>query len=293
MPRFRRLLALPLLLACGAAQEPAPAPSDWALLADPRQGMTAAVLETTAGVHIILRCHEGAFTAFVTGLAPSRRETRRIELTVGDGPRQGREWANSEDGTSAFSDLPAPLARELRNGGQLQLRVPPAESGEPATRYVLEVAPSQTAIDQTLTACGLPLVDPRDQRLADLGDTDMPRSLDWSQRPRITFPASRYARGFAVVSCITAPDGRPTDCVIETEHPHDGGFGRAVLRGVERGRIGDSANPDSPLPPLMFVFRSNFVMEGYATREDNERIREQRRQRREERRPLRGGAGEN
>lgn len=288
MPRFRRLLTLPLLLACSAAQEPAPAPSDWALLADPRRGMTAAVLETTAGVDIILRCHEGAFTAFVSGLAPSRRETRRIELTVGDGPRQAREWANSEDGASAFSDLPAPLARELRSGGQLQLRVPPADSGGPATRYVLEVAPSQAAIDQTLTACGLPLVDPRDAELAALGDTDMPAMLGWAERPQIRFPQTRYARGFAVVTCVTAPDGRPRDCVVETEHPHDGRFGRAVLRGVERSRLRDHANPDTPLPPIMFVFRSNFVMEGYATREDNERMREQRRQRREERQARRG-----
>jgi hypothetical protein len=46
--------------------------------------------------------------------------------------------------------------------------------------------------------------------LAELDDAGLPGGMVWTRRPRPTYPNGRkvYVRGFAVATCITAPDGQ-------------------------------------------------------------------------------------
>lgn len=280
----RRLTVLPIVaIASSAVAQDQAAQEDWRLHRDDRQRVVAAFLPTTAGLSILVRCQRGALTAFVAGLPEDKSETRTIGLAMGDDDIHDATWTSGSDGTSAFSDLPAPFARSLREGGQVQLRVPNAATGGRSVRYVLDLPPSTAAIDQTLTACDRPLVDPRDAELDAVGENGLPTEITWERPPRPTFPNSRYARGFAVLSCIANEEGRARDCVIETEHPHDGGFGEASIDSMKTARLSNRLNPDAPIPPSRFTFRTLYTMSGYETDEDRQRVRESNRARREAR----------
>ena len=278
---LRRMTVLPILAIAGSAL--AQDQEDWQFHRDDREKVVAAFLPTTTGLAILVRCQRGALTAFVAGLPEDKSETRTIGLAVGDEELRDATWTSGSEGTSAFSDLPAPFARSLREGGQVQMRVPGAAEDGRAVRYVLDLPPSTEAIDQTLTACDRPLVDPRDAELDAVGENGLPTDLVWDERPRSRFPNTRYARGLAVLSCIAAEDGRARDCVIETEHPHDGRFGQAALESMKTARLKNRLNPDAPIPPSRFVFRTVYTTSGYETDEDRQRIRESNRQRREAR----------
>ena len=274
------LAFLPIIVAAGAAVAQ-DAPDEWEVHRDQRQRMVAAFLPTTTGLGIIVRCQSGAFTAYIAGLPEDRRETRTIGVAFGDDEVSDRGWTSGAEGTSAFADLPAPFARKLREGGRLQLRVPGAGEGGRTVRYVLDLPPSSAAIDETLTACERPFIDPRDAELEALGDSGLPSQIEWVAQPRPQFPFGRYGRGMAVLSCVVATDGRARDCVVETEHPHDGGFGEASLKAMRGARLRNRLNPDAAIPPSRFTFRTHYVLHGYATEEDRQRQRESDRARRE------------
>ncbi len=276
---LRRLVVLPFVALAGSAL--AQDTTDWETYRNDRDNTVAAYLRTTTGLTLLVRCQQGAFTAFVAGLPEDATETRTLGVAFGDDEIYDREWTNDSGGTSAFADLPAPLARSLREGGQMQLRVPGGGEGGAAVRYVLDLPPSTAAIDQTLTACDRPLVDPRDAELEAVGENGLPTAVVWQRVPQPRFPDTRYARGFAVVSCIAGADGRPRDCVVETEHPHDGRFGKALLDSMGRSRLTNRLNPDQPIPPTHFVVKAPFFVEGYETDEDRERLQASKRAQRE------------
>jgi hypothetical protein len=261
--------------------------ADWDVVRDDRAKSILAFAAFDVGLGVSARCADGGYDVVIGGLPPAGdRETRPLELTFRDDETAWRlEWNVAVDDTMAVSPLPAMMAREMREGGRLQIRVPDGGGAGRALRYDLELPASSSAIDATLTACGKPLVDPRDAELRSLDDGGLPTGVVWRQRPRIAYPmgSTTYARGFAVVSCIAGPDGRARDCEVETEHPRDGGFGDAVIDGMRAARLGP-AEGEGDTPVRRFVFRTNFVMDGYATREDRERdlrVRERERQERE------------
>jgi hypothetical protein len=263
-----------LILSSSAASAQDIATADWETHRDERRDLTAAYLPTTTGINLLFRCEKGAFTGFLSGLPQQDGEQRDLEVAFGDEPLRNTQWTSGSEGTSAFSDYPAPFARKMRGGGRFQVRVQNgSEDGRPV-RYVIDLPPSNVAIDQALQACGRPLVDPRDAEIEAVGENGLPTALEWVQRPRPSFPNTRYARGFATVSCIASPQGRARDCVIETEHPFDGRFGKATLDAMGAVRLRNRLNPDAEIPPSRFVFRVNYIMEGYATREDQQRARE-------------------
>lgn len=248
--------------------------SDWETHRDDRRDLTAAFLPTTAGINLLLRCERGAYTGFISGLPQQDGEQRSLEVSFGDAPLRPSRWTTGSEGTSAFSEAPAPFARKLREGGKFQLRVANGTGDGRPVRYVIDLPPSAAAIDRTLQACDRPLVDPRDAEIEAVGENGLPTVVEWVQRPRPRFPRTNYARGFATVSCIANPQGRARDCVVETEHPFDAGFGKATLNAMDDVRLRNRLNPDAPIPPSRFVFRANYVMDGYATREDQQRARE-------------------
>lgn len=267
------------LLACAAAL-PAlaqDAPRDWDLHRNTRTEAVMAFSVFDNGLGIAVRCIDGAYEALLSGLpAAGEQETRTLGVAFGDDEISMQRWSVAMNDTVAVGERPAPFARKLREGGRLQILVPGGGGEGRNLRYDLTLPDSSTSIDETLNACERPLVDPRDVELDALPDDGLPRSLLWVRAPRADYPSdARYGRGFAVVSCLVNPDGTLRDCAVESEHPHDGGFGASTLRAVRRARVQDTDNPDAPMAPAMVSFRARFMMEGYETREDRRALREQ------------------
>lgn len=269
------------------------ASADWDLARDQRKKLLVAYTQFDNGVSIATRCADGGFEAVIGGLPPAGRATSRpLRLAFGDGDLVESRWNVATDDTIAVSELPAPFARELREGGRLRILVPGGAAGGRNLMYDLVLPASSESIDETLTTCGRPLVDPRDAELDALQEDGVPRNLSWAVRPRAQFPNTRYARGFAVITCVSNPDGSLRDCAIESEHPRDGRFGEATLASARRARLQNLADPGGPVPPGRVLYKTHFLMDGYQTREDLERQRESRQRQREERAARRAASGE-
>jgi hypothetical protein len=286
---------LAALLACAVAM-PAlaqDASADWDLANDQRRKLLVAYTAFDNGLGIATRCADGGFEAVITGLPPAgEASTRSLRIAFGDDDLAETRWTVATDDTAAVAELPAPFARDLRAGGRLRILVPNGALDGRNLMYDLTLPASSASIDQTLTTCRRPLVDPRDAELKALPEDGVPLNLTWEVRPRPSYPATRYARGFAVVTCLTNPDGSLRDCAIESEHPRDGQFGNATLRSARRARLRNLADPDGPVPAGHVMYRTNFVMEGYQTREDEQRLREDRQKQREERSAARRSSDE-
>lgn len=262
---LRRFATLPLIAFATAAV--AQDPDDWAFATDAKTRVSAAGLATTTGVTIAVRCVDGGLEAYLAGVPAIDAEDRRIGVGFGDDPIEDQTWNVAIDNTVAVSQMPAPFARNLRAGGALNLRFAGAGEGGRNLRYVIDLPPSPAAIDRTLAACDRPLVDPRDAELDAMADDGLPANLNWLRAPRPRYPSNmRYAKGFAVVTCMANPDGSLRDCVVETEHPRDGGFGRATLNATENARLVNKADPEAAIGTARVAFRAAYFMEGYQPR---------------------------
>jgi len=287
----------PLIIAlAGAVALPALAQDtsqDWDMLRDPRNRLLMAYTEFDNGIGIATRCADGGFEAILTGLPPAGEATRRpLRIAFGDEALSESLWNVAVNDTVAVSDLPAPFARNLREGGRLRVMVPGGAADGRNLLYDLQLPASSTSIDETLATCGRPLTDPRDAELEALPEGGLPASLAWSRQLRPNFPSPiRYGRGFAVATCVTNGDGSLRDCTIETEHPRDGGFGQAVLNAARRARLSNIADPGLPVPTLRVLFRTTFGLDGDQTREDEAARRDQRERERERRAAERTPAG--
>jgi len=233
--------------------------TDWDIRTNPETKLTVAFTSYDSGLSIAVRCSNGGLEALIAGLPPVTTDLRTIGIGFADGPLSSQRWVVASRNTTAVTTRPSEFARSLRNGGRLQIRV--TEDGEQgrALRYVVELPPSNTAIDQTLVACDRPLIDPRDAEVAALGEDGLPSILSWVRRPEVSYPTGRtYEKGFATVSCLTAPDGRLRDCEIDSEYPGDGGFGAAAMRAARGGLVTNRLNPDAPIPVSKVVFTARF-----------------------------------
>lgn len=271
--------ALIALFACTAALPvlAQDAPLDWDLHRNTRTDAVMAFTVFDNGLGIAVRCVDGAYEALLSGLpAAGDDETRTLGVAFGDDEISLQRWSVATNDTVAVGERPAPFARKLRQGGRLQILVPGGGGGGRNLRYELVLPASSTSIDETLSTCDRPLVDPRDAEIDALPEDGLPRTLEWVRAPRAEYPsAARYGRGFAVVSCLVNPDGTLRDCAVDSEHPHDGGFGASTLRAVRRARVHDAGTPGGPVAPSMVSFRARFMIEGYETREDRQAYREQ------------------
>lgn len=253
----------------GLAQTAEETAEDWVLTVAPERKATVAVAQFTSGITLAARCVDDAYDLFITGLpeAPRRSTTRELALSVGE-EAVGRPtvWSVGEDRTAAFSRLPAMVTRRLAEGGKVQIVATGAD--ERRYRYVLELDPSSTALEQTLSACGRPLVDPRDEIREGEGGDGLPGTVRWQNAPRPRFPDSVGGKiplqGYAVLSCTSEPDGRLANCQIESESPRGYNLGREALRSVGRARVrlSDDAPSDARLENRMIVFSVNFITEG-------------------------------
>jgi hypothetical protein len=237
--------------------------SDWDLTENDERRLTAASMTFSSGVSLILRCANGQYDALISGIPPveAGTEWRTISLQFGDGPASERQWFVGTNPAVAISRLPARLARQLREGGVVKVRVEDPVAGR-RMRYDLDLPESAANIDRTLTACDRPTEDVRDSLVEDLGENGLPMGIEWNRPPEPRYPdGPTFERGFVTISCLNRPDGRLQNCIIESEYPAGGGFGRAALNGIERGSIRVVGAPDAPVPRRMILFNTNFRLE--------------------------------
>lgn len=253
-------LAIIALAFTAPARAQETATQDWALVEAPERNAVIAITRFDNGITLAGRCVNGVYDVAVTGLPPARGLSRVVRVSVGEEALTQETWTVGEDRTIAFSRLPAPFARRLAVGGQLQIAVP-GTGGQRGTRYVMDLPPSPETLERTLSACGRSLIDPRDANLDRDAPDGLSAGLDWALRPRIELPDSvrgRYVTHATVtVSCSVAATGALTDCVIESEHPGGYGHGREVVRALRSGRV-RSPTPDIALGGQLVIFTVRF-----------------------------------
>lgn len=237
--------------------------ADWKIVRQPEDKTVFVLMPTTTGLGIAFRCVDGAFGAVIAGLPEARRNlrTRILKMKFGDGELRDTVWNITTDRTVALADYPASLARVMREGGPITIVVPRGAEDGRNLRYELQLPGSSAAIDETLAACGRPLVDPRDALLPDIGEGGLPVGVTWAQQPRIRYPRTSYLEGVAVVTCLLQPDGSLDQCAVESEFPTNAGIGEASLRGAERARMISPSEVDGAYLPRIIGFRSNFRMQ--------------------------------
>ena len=260
MSFWQATLAIVVLAFTTPAGAQETATQDWALVESPEHNAVIAITSFDNGITLAGRCVNGVFDVTVAGLPPSRGYSRIVRVSVGDEALRQETWTVGADPAIAFSRLPAPFARRLAVGGKLQIAIPGTD-GQRGTRYVMELPPSPTTLERTLTACGRSLVDPRDTNLDRDAPDGLSEGLDWAMRPRIELPDSvrgRYVtRATVTTSCVVAETGALTDCLIESEHPGGFGHGREVVRSLRTARV-RSLTPEISLGGQMVTFTVNF-----------------------------------
>jgi hypothetical protein len=245
------------------AQEAAKRELDWVLTEIPERKAILAMADFDIGLSFATRCMDGQFDVTIHGLPEARGMTRALRITVNDEESYESSWIIGTQRTTAFSRVPVRFARELAKGGTLQTRVP-GERNKPATRYVIDLPPSVSAVEQTLTSCGKSLVDLRYDTMLDENLSGLPQGLVWKNEPRFSFPSPSGPMmstvGYVSVSCGVTPELRPTDCQIESEYPAGFNFGREVLRKVSSGQLKLTGENESLNPQATILFNVNFRM---------------------------------
>lgn len=238
----------------------------------PDRKATIALVEFDNGISIAARCVDSDFEVLLTGLPEAaRRDTsRELRVSIGDELMGAETWSVGTVRSTAFSRVPAPFARRMVEGGRIQIGVPGTQ-GRPSTRYVMELTPSSEALSRTLTACGRPLVDPRDlliSRNASDGLAQSPQdglpTLAWGTRPSAAYPEQNDSiaeNGSVTLSCLVETDGSLDQCVVESEHPAKFGFAEAALKAARRARIVSTPTPGEGIEGRMILYSTNFILE--------------------------------
>ncbi len=258
----RSFIAATLVLGMATAALAQDVTDDWEVVRQPDQKAIMAFVPMDSGLTIAFRCVDGVFGAVIGGLpaAPGNARTRTLTITVGDDEPRNSVWNVTTDPQVVVADYPAPFARELRAGGPISIRIPNGAGGGRAVRHNLVLPVSAVAIDETLTACGRPVVDPRDDLLPEIEEDGLPDGVTWERAPRPRYPRNKYAEGSAVLSCVLQPEGGLDQCVVESEFPTDGGFGRASLEATRRARLVSPGETPGQYAPRMIAFRSVYRM---------------------------------
>lgn len=203
---------LPVFVAQASAQD---ASEDWQLTV--RGDIQAASVTYDSGISVVVRCQAGGLETYIGGLTAARPNDdarRTIDYAVGSAPLRPSTWQVNEDGSVIFADLPAPLARRFRSGGDLQLRTR-AVGDQPPRRYVVNLPSSASSIDQILVACGKPTVDPRDSLRTNessesaSGEGSGPPA--WSRLPQPVYPDLALRRGLSGMAVSVASPAKTAD----------------------------------------------------------------------------------
>lgn len=235
-----RAPALALLVLVAASPAVAQEVSeDWDLTVNAERQATVATLDF--GDNILgLRCQAGKLDLLLTGVPVSTGATRAATVSAGAISGEMQSWTALPGQPVVGAVEPARLARQLRGGGTLDVRLAPEDAADRPRRYQLTVPVSTASIDRVLTACGAPLEEPRD--LIARGS----EAPTWRAMPLPPFPDNAAARGvgrgWVTLSCVVSQNWGVRDCRIEAESLPDADFGESALRGLGGARLNPPAS---------------------------------------------------
>lgn len=229
--------ALIAVLACALAlpvfaQDTA---EDWDLTADPARQLTLASLDFGDNA-LVLRCQAGVLDFLLTGTPVSTETVRTVRVTAGGIAAERQAW-QTHPGLPVLSAYePDRLARQLRAGGDLDVRIEPTTAGDRALRFRLTLPPSAGSLDQVLSACGASLADEWDLRPRAGG------TVTWAHQVPPEYPEAAAMRNIALASvrlaCVVPASGRLEECRILYEAPEGLGFGRNALAAARSSSVG-------------------------------------------------------
>lgn len=239
---MRRLAITALALAIATpalAQDPT---EDWDLTTHSAQQLTLATLDFGQNV-LALRCQAGTLDVLLTGVPVSVGGLRKTQVSIGAITGEEQVWAAIPGQPIVGADEPARLARQLRAGGELSVRLEPEDAADRSRLYRLPVPRSSSAVNTVLTACGAPLDEPRDL-LARVPLNDLPT---WLVQPVPEFPTaamnSAGSSGSTVrLSCVISPDWGLTDCRVDADSNPGFGFGASAVRAAEQAKLAPPAD---------------------------------------------------
>lgn len=192
---------------------------------------------------LALRCQSSVVEFIMTGAPAATTEWQKMDVKVGSHDVERQTWTTQAGMTYLFASDPERLARQLRSGGVLDLRLVPTDETDRARRYQFPVPASTEAVDQVLQACGRPLTDERDS---------LPRlavDVTWANRPTPYYPDNDSAlaarAGRVVLNCIIGDDMHVRDCRVESEEPAHAGFAASAIRSAEAAQIDPKGDPAS------------------------------------------------
>lgn len=227
-------LALAVIFATASPTLAQDTAEDWDLTVDPARQLTLASLDFGDNA-LALRCEAGVLDFLLTGTPVSTEAVRTVRLTAGGIVDERQAWQTQPGLPVLSASEPDRMARQLRGGGDLDVRIEPAATGERALRFRLTLPPSAGSLDQVLSACGASLADEWDLRPRAAG------SITWAHHVLPEYPEAAVMRDVALASvrlaCIVPADGRLEECRVLYEAPDGLGFGRNALAAARSSRV--------------------------------------------------------
>lgn len=219
-----------------AAQDPG---DDWDLTVNPEQQLTLASLDFGDNA-LALRCRAGLLEVLLTGVPPTPAEFRTVQVTAGLISNERQDWRTQPGLPVLSASEPDRLARQMRAGGELNVRIDGIGTGDRARRYRLPVPASARSVDQVLAACDRPLSDDWDR----LSRSTV--SLLWADAPVPDFPTAALRTGVeagtVVMQCIVGTGGEFDVCRVVSEVPTGADFGKEAIKVAKSARVQLSPN---------------------------------------------------
>jgi hypothetical protein len=231
-----------IIAAALAVAGPVLAQEDWDVTANPETNLTLVSLDFGSNV-LAFRCQNKVFDFILTGTPPAEAERRTVTVSAGRISAERQAWLSQPGMQHLSAAEPARLARELRAGGVLDIRIEPTNEADRARRYQFPTPASPAAIDQALQACDQPLADDRD------GIARLSTDFSWAHRPTPLYPDNDRAlaarAGRVMLNCIIGANMHATLCRVESEEPSRMGFAESAIRSAMEAEIDPKGDPES------------------------------------------------
>lgn len=216
----------------GLAQDPA---EDWDLAVDPAQELTLASLDFGDNA-LALRCKAGVLDLLLTGVPASSGPFRTVHIIAPGVAEEVQVWRTQAGLPVISAAMPDRLARLLRAGGDLEIKLESVDAAARPFRYRLPVPASAMSLDRVLSACGEALADDWDLR---------PRfpvsGIAWAHQELPEYPNEALFSDVALatvrVACVVLDGGGLSECRVLSEAPEGLGFGRNAVAAARRSRL--------------------------------------------------------
>lgn len=200
-----------------------------------------ASVEYASGQTLMVVCRGRRLDVIMNGVPiDAEGKTRWVEWET-SASKSRQTWVNTPGRPLIFAARPNHVARLLKQGGALSVRLLPTEQVQQIHRYDLPLPTNPSGVDQVLAACQVRLDDPRDELVEIEPPFERPGVLPNIHKriARPNYPPSAMSAGAGEVlfSCIVAEAGAMKDCRIERETPPGVGFGQATLAALPAARL--------------------------------------------------------